>query len=215
MEHRLRDKGGPTSLLGFLGPHPWLFEAAGQQHNAHAGPLPGCLRFFWQAEPQHITRPALAKGGTYKNTQGYRRQGKGCVQRTTPQGLSCQQATCTLQVRGTSRGRARALEPRREFSHHRTAFVLQTAQAPREGQQCVRHRRRGKSGPAGLLESLGPHPWLFEAAGQQDNRPRWYATGVAGSGVLGSPTLAVWRMRSQGRAHVDSISCLDPLSGCL
>ena len=58
----------------------------------------------------------------------------------------------------------------------------------------------------GLLGSLGSHPWLFEAAGQQDNHPRWFATGVAGSGVLGSPTLAVWRNALTGAESVLTIS---------
>ena len=55
----------------------------------------------------------------------------------------------------------------------------------------VEQRLQEKGGPTGLLGSLGPHPWLFEAAGEPNHHPRWLATGVAGSGVLGPPTLAL------------------------
>ena len=49
----------------------------------------------------------------------------------------------------------------------------------------MEHRLRGKGGgPTGLLGSLGPHPWLFEAAGQQNHHPGWFATGVADTGCL-------------------------------
>ena len=65
---------------------------------------------------------------------------------------------------------------------------------------CVEQRLRGKGGFTGLLGSLGPHPWLFEAAGQQNHLPRRSATGVAGTGVLGSPTLAVWRSALTGQS---------------
>ena len=48
-------------------------------------------------------------------------------------------------------------------------------------------------GPAGLLGYLGPHPWLFEAAWEPSSQPPRLATAMADHGVLGSPTLAVWR----------------------
>ena len=56
-------------------------------------------------------------------------------------------------------------------------------------------------GPLGVIGS----PPLFQAAWEASSQPHGLATVVAGSGVLGSPTLAVWR----------SARFLGPLPGCL
>ena len=64
VEQRLQEKGGPTGLLGSLGPHPWLFEAgqpnhhpchwSGRQQGSSWVPDPGCL-----AQRAHRAGPIL------------------------------------------------------------------------------------------------------------------------------------------------------------
>ena len=61
--------------------------------------------------------------------------------------------------------------------------------------------------PTGLLGSLGPHLWLFEA-GQQNDRPRPSATGVAGTGVLGN--LGTYLATVMGGPLRSSSSCSLP-----
>ena len=68
----------------------------------------------------------------------------------------------------------------------------------------MEHRLQGKGGPAGLLGSWGPHPWLCEAAGQQGHYPRWPASRVLTVDKLrGSwvPSLAV--CTSSGKPESD------------
>ena len=56
------------------------------------------------------------------------------------------------------------------------------------------------SGPFSLLGRLGPLPW-WQAGGL----PPCPTAAAADSGALRSPTLAVWRERTQGRALIESI----------
>ena len=71
--------------------------------------------------------------------------------------------------------------------------------------QRVEPRLQVEYGRLGLLGYWGPLPWLFQAARQTNSRPLWPATAVAGSGALGPPTLAAWRKRTRGRAHLSNI----------
>ena len=109
---------------------------------------------------------------------------------------------------GTGQGWASTFTSRRQQPRQPCSSTASYG-SPRTWQR----RKQGQPSPRGYVwstdseERVGPQaswspwplPWLFEAAGQQAHHPRWIATGVAGTGVLGSPTMAVWRSAHTGQ----------------
>ena len=87
-----------------------------------------------------------------------------------------------------------------------------------DGAQQRRSGKQGDATPRGKVWSRGsscgvgtstswakPLPWLFHNRWQAGGLPPCPTTAAADSGALGSPTLAVWRKRTQGRALVGNI----------
>ena len=136
VEHRLQGKGGPARLLGSWGPHPWLFEAAGQQDQSPEWQKPGYLGLRpWLFGAARLTGsahvdnfrdsgvPFLAVDTSSDKSESEKPQGQHSILRTPTVrrkstvdkakiswGLDCQRATCTPQVVGTGDGHARTLE---------------------------------------------------------------------------------------------------------